>query len=664
MKRTLILTLLALSLLTAQAQTGHSWEDYFNSMGQLEDTETGAWEETYDELSEEAANPLDLNTCTREDLERLPFLSGQQVMDLMEYRDRYGRLESTGELLMIPSLDWHTREMLLHFVTIRPDTSRDSIPSLSSLFRHGKSEMVGTFRLPFYSRKGDRNGYLGYKYKHWLRYTYSCGQWLKAGLVASQDAGEPFFSGKNSLGYDYYSFYFLLRNRHRLKALALGRYRLRFGMGLAMNTSFSLGKLATLSTLGRTTNNILAHSSRSEAYYLQGAAATIRVARGLDVTPFFSWRKIDATLTDDSRGVRTILTSGYHRTPSEMDRRRNVSQTVAGGNVNYFNHGFHAGVTAFHAGFSLPLEPSRSQRYRRWRPEGKNFWNGSVDYGYLSRRLTIAGETATGSCGHLATLNSISFLASSQLSVMVLQRFYAYQYSSLFSNSFSEGGDVQNESGIYLGANYTPSRSLNILFYTDYSYFAWDRYLTLAGSHCWDNLLSCIWSHGNWRAQARYRLRMKERDNAKHTALVYKNEHRGRLALDYTSPRWQLRTQGDLAYCAFDDTSLGWMLTQSAGLHWHRLQAFGSVGYFHTDDYNSRVYTYERSVMYTFSFPSFSGEGIHYALNVRADITPRLMLMARLSTTDYFDRSSISSGLQEIDRSSQTDLELQIRWKF
>ena len=88
------------------------------------------------------------------------------------------------------------------------------------------------------------------------------------------------------------------------------------------------------------------------------------------------------------------------------------------------------------------------------------------------------------------------------------------------------------------------------------------------------------------------------------------------------------------------------------------------MGYFHTDDYNSRVYTYERGVLYTFSFPMFAGEGIHYAFNVRWDASGSLMLMAKLATTNYFDRSRIGSSYQQINQSSRTDLEMQVRWKF
>ena len=72
--------------------------------------------------------------------------------------------------------------------------------------------------------------------------------------MGSQDAGEPFLSNANNLGYDFYSFYFQVRKLGALKNLTLGRYRLRFGMGLVINNDFGLGKTNTLTTLGRNGN--------------------------------------------------------------------------------------------------------------------------------------------------------------------------------------------------------------------------------------------------------------------------------------------------------------------------------------------------------------------------------------------------------------------------
>jgi len=663
-KNLLILLCLLCTNCHLSAQDVQSWEEYFNRMGQLEDAESADWEQTYDELSEVASDKLDLNRCTREDLQRLPFLSEQQIMDIMEYRERAGRFESPIELRLIPSLETRDIDMLQQFIILGSEARGDTIPSLSNILHYGKNELVGTVKIPFYKRKGDVNGYLGYPYKHWLRYTFSYGQRVKAGVVASQDAGEPFFALQNNTGYDFYSAYILLRDMGRVKTLALGRYRLRFGMGLVMNTSFGLGKLNTLAMLGRSGNYVYAHSSRSEANYLQGAAATITVMEGLDATAFVSWRKIDATLNKDSTSVATILKTGYHRTPSEMNRRCNTSQQVMGGNINYLHNGFHIGVTGYLTSFNRELIPKTTQSYRRWYPAGSRFWNLSMDYGYLSNRLNIAGETAIDDGGAIATLNSISYQFTDRFSLMGLQRYYTYQYHTLFGESFAEGGAVNNESGLYLGANWVPIRGLSMMLYTDLAYFAWPKYQAATSSRSWDNFMQAVYEHGRLNMLVRYRLKMRDYDNEEKTALLTKYEHRGRVAVGYDSDVWSTRTQADLSFTSFTTNSLGFMVSQFASYRIGLLRLQAAVGYFDTDDYNSRVYIYEPSVLYNFSFPSFYGNGIRCSMNARADLGKRLMVIAKLGITHYFDRSSISSGLQEISSKGMTDLELQVRWKF
>jgi hypothetical protein len=94
------------------------------------------------------------------------------------------------------------------------------------------------------------------------------------------------------------------------------------------------------------------------------------------------------------------------------------------------------------------------------------------------------------------------------------------------------------------------------------------------------------------------------------------------------------------------------------------LKAQANVGWFCTDDYDSRLYQYESSVLYDFGFPMYYGRGMRYSVMVRADLGQRLTATAKMGTTHYFDRSSIGSGLQQVDRSSLTDLLLQIRYKL
>ena len=666
MNRTLrpCLTLAFLSwMLMATAQQQRPWEEAFANLSTAEDIESADWEDTYELLCDLEQHPIDINTATREQLQSLPFLSDKQVEDIQAYLYQYGGMKSLGELAMILSLDYNTRILLSHFVYCETK-EKDFVPDIGKMLRYGHHDLIVTANVPMYERHGDKQGYLGYPYKHSVRYRFAYSNRLRFGLVGAQDAGEPFMANKNSLGYDFYSVYAEMHDIGRLKSAVAGRYRASFGMGLVMNNSFSIGKLSILSSLGNQTYGLRAHTSRSEANYLQGAAATVTVAKGLDVSGFVSYRKKDATLGHGDSTITTIVTSGYHRTETEMNKKNNISETTAGGNIHFFRMGFHLGATASYSRYSKPLQPNTALRYHLYDPTGRDFWNASADYGYTGHRFSVHGETATGGCGAVATINTVSYSPSSNLSLMAIQRFYGKKYHAMHARSYSEGGKVQNESGFYLGTQWLPTRQIKLTAYTDYAYFPAAKYQAQVSSQAWDNLVQVQYDSEHLSLSARYRLKLQEQDNDEKTALITKTTHRARLTAAVPCGGWRLATTADWAYSEDEKKSLGWMISENIGYTHRWLKMNACVGYFDTDDSDSRIYGYEQGVLYTYSYKSFYGEGIRYALSVRADLGRHLMLIAHLSTVNYFDRNHISSSYQQIDRSSQTDLELQARWRF
>lgn len=638
-----------------------SWQDVIAELATSDDMESPAWDNTIDLLTELADSPIDINNATREDLERLPFLSDIQIEDIMAYLYQYGSMKSEGELAMIVSLDPLRRKLLTRFIFFGEKNEDRKFPKLSDISKYGKHDILASIKVPFYERKGDKNGYLGYQYKHSIRYTFSYSDYVKIGLTGAQDAGEPFFAGRNSMGYDHYSFYLSLRKMGRIKSLVVGRYKVKMGMGLVINNNIGLGKLTSLSSLGRQSNYIGGYSSRSDANYLQGAAITVSLPANMELTAFASYREIDATLNKDDGSIATILKTGYHRTPTEMEKKNNSSQSLAGGNLSFDKNGFHAGVTALYTHLNRNIDPGE-QLYRRYYAKGQDYWNISVDYGFNKGRFSFAGETATGDCNAIATINKLGFRASGSLSLMAVYRRYSYKYYSLFSESFSEGGYVQNESGIYLGAEWHPSSYLSMSAYSDYSHFPWAKYLIDFSSRAWDNLVSASYSRGNITLGLRYRLKMKEKNNDEKNGLTDDITHKARLFVEYKTETWKLKTQADFTSDHYKENSNGWMITQSASWTPNRKLSFSaSAGYFNTDDYNSRICFYEKGLLYSFNYPSLYGEGVRYSLWTRLTLSSRIWITAKLATTDYFDRDHISSGLQQIDHSSMTDLELQMR---
>ena len=664
MKRLILFCLILCNTIPSVAQQNMTWEECFEQFYAESDINESDKEEIFAILSELAEHPLDLNTATREDLERIPFLNAQQIEDIQAYVYQYHGMRTLGELSMIESLDFQRRQLLSYFVYLSPVSDNKPFPSLKEILSKGHHTLLFTFKAPFYQRKGDINGYLGYPYSHSFRYNFHYSDYFQLGLIGAQDAGEPFFSNKNKFGYDHYSFYIQLRKLGKIRNLVLGRYKLSFGQGLVINNNLSFGKYAALSTLGRQTNGIRVYSSRSSINYLQGAAATIELAYNLDLTTFLSYRTIDATLTSNG-DIKTILNTGYHRTAKEMERKDNASQFTTGGNLNWRCGGLALGLTALFTHFDKVLNPNTNLYYRRYAPSGNDFWNVGINYSYMRKCWSLAGETATSNGGTLATINNISVQVKSNLSLLAMQRYYRHDYTGLFARSFAEGGKIQNESGLLIGANWAVGHGISVMGYSDYSYFSHPRFGSHTASRTWDNVLNIYYTHKVWSLCAGYKLKLREKDDFNKTALINEITQRGRLTWNYKAKTWVSRTQLDISACHNLNNSIGYMASENVTWipnSWLQLTAL--LGYFHTDDFASRIYIYERRPLYSFSFPSFYGIGLHYALFARADLSPNLMLILQSSTTSYFDRDKISSGLQQINGSTKSDLELQIRWKF
>ena len=647
----------------ACAQQADDWRDALRRWMTAEDMENTYSEEVMEQLEERAQEPINLNQTTREELEQLPFLTAAEVEGLIAYIDRYRPLRSLNELHMVTALDYDVRQLLTHFVCCGDMAPARTWPTLSDIVRDGRHTIMGTAKIPFYERRGDHNGYLGPKVRHDIRYQFNYKNRIKFGLTAAQDAGEPFFANRNKWGYDHYVVYLQLRAMGRLEELNLGTYRVKMGLGLIMNNGFYLGKLATLQSLGRSSHTLTAHSSRGATDYLQGAAATVRLGRQWKVTAFASWRAIDATLNADGT-ARTIVNDGYHRTPTEMARKHNTHRTDAGGTVGWRRGTLYVNVNGVFTHLDRRLQPDKDGTlYRRYAAEGHNFINFSADYGWNDHRWTLNGETAINGDGALATLHTVSCRLSNPLTVMAMHRYYDKRYTALHARTFSEGGSVQNEHGIYLGVIWRPTHLWTLQTYADYAHFSWPRYQVSAASDAFDALLSLRYSHSRWSVDGRYRLHIRQQDDTNRLLLVNRTEHRARLTLTVAAtPRLTLRTQAD-GVVAFNKSGRhrGIMASQHADWQWRWLRADAHVGWFRTDDYDARLYQYEPSVAYDFSFPMYYGHGMRGALLLRAALGSHLQLSARMGLTKYFDRSTVGTALQQVDRSSLADLLVQLR---
>lgn len=685
----------AVHALGGEPVAGEDWDadDFWQALQEESAQEEGfsasLWEENREELEALMGHPLDLNTATRRSLEQIPFLTAPQAEALLDYRARHGRFRSLQELQLIEAFDRRTLRLVRPFLCVHGG-EQPVVGQKRFAWRNLRHEFRLRASVPLYRRDGYRPKsvpelmdnpnarYLGPPVSHSLRYEVRWADRLQAGLTASNDAGEPFFVGANRKGYDSYSLYFVYRGSGLLHTLALGKYRIDLGQGLIMGNGFLSSKGSSLPVAGLSRGKLRAHSSTDEYNYLNGAAVVVQPLGCLRLSAFYSYRKVDGR-TEGSDTLVSISTDGYHRLLREVERKSAAVVQTVGGSAHYLGTRFEVGLNAVGYLLSKTYQPTL-RYYNTYYFRGRRGYNLSADYRFAWRRVQLAGEVALDPRGHTALLQSVRVRLPGEWQAVALYRRYDLRYRSFYAHSFSEGGYVQNEEGIYLGAEGALPGRLRLTLFADLFRFPYAKYNVSTPSHGYDLMGRLLWTpHRICHLEAYYRYKEKgknlssaAREGEERTAVRPYATHRAKLQLrlEPFGEEGPAELKSAFLFASAGHRqhrrSRGWLVGQAAVWKPARLalRASGGFHYFHTDDYSARLYIYEYSLPYSFSVPSFYGRGLRGYVVLRWDWGKRLALVAKYGLTRYFDRSEISSGLQRIDGCRKQDVELMLRLKL
>lgn len=643
----LLLFLFFMLLASSLAAQKYDWDDFVEEYtSDVERAEEEDLQQHLLELKELTEHPLNINTATVEDLLQLPFLSEAQIEQIHAYIYLHGQMQTLAELRLVPLIDDATRRWIPLFMYAEPE-QQETDKRLFSRLRHDFSTRLD---IPLYYRVGQqqKNGYRGDPLYHRIRYTLGNSRHFQAGLRVEKDAGERF--------YDSYGAYAMLHDVGILDKAVVGDYRIGFGEGLVIGGStWNSKSTPPLKTQG----GIRPMTGMDETNFLRGAAVTLALNKHLKLSTFGSYRKRDATLTSKGE-VQTLRTDGYHRTASEWEKKRNVGSTVLGGNIAWYNKGFHLGATGYWQKFSRTLNPG-SQQYRAIYPKGNAFGAVGMNYGYTRYRLSFAGEAAySTAAGGWATINRASWSIGRSYVLSAVQRFYAYQYFSFYASALAENSNAQNESGVLVHLQAEPLAGLQLTAYADFFHHPWPRYRMTHSSTGQEFMLQGSYAISRKHTLlARYQLKRKENGD--------RMEPHHRIKLGWTcepSGQWRLQTTGSFHGVL---GSKGFMMVQNVRyvLPKPSLSFNGQLGWFHTDDYLSRIYVTQPSLYSSVSSASYSGHGMIGVLTCRwQSRNRRWMLEARYGMVRYFDREEQGTGLQRILSPWKNDLSVQTRIKL
>lgn len=645
-----------------------------------ENEEAMDYDSFYEELINYARNPMDLNKATREQLERLPFLSDQQVENILSYIYRFGPFRTVYELQLVEELDMTDIRRLLPFIVVSDTERSEKKIYMHDLLNYGKNELLlrvdrgletkeGYQILPEEQAQGNNKKYLGNQLYHSFRYRFHLRDRVQAGFAAEKDAGEQFW-GPVQKGYDFYSATLQLNNFGRFRTIVAGDFRANFGQGLVLRHDFGIGKSSYVLNVSPRNSGLKKYNSTDEVNFFRGAGTTIRVGR-VDVTAFYSNKMIDGDTAGHS--FSSQYKTGLHRTLGEWRKKQTVNQQVMGGNATLNIDKLQVGITAVHTRLDTRLEPDKAV-YNYFYFSGDRQTTAGAHYRMRWHRINFFGETAITDRGATATLNGFSISPVSQLSFVVLQRYYSPGFDTFYANAFSESSRINNESGLYIGAEIRPLRKWRLSAYADSYRFPWPKFGIDAPSIGTDYLVQADFAPRRnltmfWRFKTETRQSNLSGSTVTLPVLQPNRKTSLRYNLAYNTGDFVFRNivEANLYRKGDATPTYGVIASQDVSYKFPRapLKLDFRVQYFDAVDYDNRFYSYERDVLYAFSIPMYYGLGSRYYLNLRYELNQHLSLWFKIAQTVYADgRESLSSGNESITGNRKTDVRFMLKWDF
>ncbi|MCK9426050.1 MAG: helix-hairpin-helix domain-containing protein [Ignavibacteriaceae bacterium] len=621
----------------------------------------------YDEFENLARHPINLNTCTAEELIQIPILDLPDAALIIEHRKKFGMFISSSELFSVENLNSDKVQKLLPFVFAEQSSFKEekkTIPSVS--FLH---DLNFEYRSRIISDLQPRAGFLdnayqGNKIKFYNRGIFELDNTYRLSFLTEKDAGEKSLN-------DFTSFSLSAKKLGNFSSLVVGDYIVEFGHGLALWSPYAPSKSSDIGFVTRQRDkNIIPYKSTDENNFFRGAAIQY------DLYPFnFSLYASNNFFDASIDSVRNIISSipidGYHRTEIEYTKKNTAREQFLGGRIDYdVSNALQVSGLYYSSTYSLPIETSSSAVSAK----GKTFAHYSIAYSYLpadkageQSSFIASGEFSFNGIS-VAQLHSLQKTFSRNFSYVFSVRSYPRNYYSLHGRAFAENPyDLQNEIGLYNGILFSTSFG-KISFYYDQFMFpagTGSTPLSSKGNEVLLNVVSRI--SKNIETTLRYKNEKKDVVITGKEVKEFTERFRQQVRFETTFPvSSKLYLKNRIEYNSYSlkkdsFNEKGWLFFQDVKYKIEGdLSLYGRIIFFKTDSFNSAIYEFENDLPGIMSNLAMYGEGFRCYLLVKVKLLNRLAVSFKYSETTKPKEKTLSSGTSEIFTNVDNNFHLQL----
>ena len=556
--------------------------------------------ERYSDLHD---NPLPLNYASRSKLLSSGLMSAYQVAVLMGHREMTGDILSYEELSALDGFGVSFVSALRSFVSLESTSPPGHSSSPPLLIRNAMT-----------LKSGMRNAGTEFSPEgmYAAKYRISAGECVDAGISMRSSWQDSHFPPEK------YSFFLACYGRKFPGKLVLGDFSLRFGQGLALWSGFSMSGISAPDAFSRRPAGVVPYHSYSGDGAFRGLAAD------------FGRRHFNASVFAAGLGLREMMEGG-------TDFSRDI---LYGFNAGWYGMSGQVSATCFAVSPAVIDVPSGMEDLRL--PVSEYFTAAifSCDARFSVRGTYLFGEVSYDIYQDApAALAGVRTDVSDGVKLALMARYYPPEYSGLYSGAARSGSKCSNEHGISMALSHSSGNWVDIagktgfgssekrfqgVFSADASYSPEPKYGTDTSScqmkvMLTENVRISRFFSASFRISERYRT----------YAQPFRTDVRTDLRCGFS--RLNINFRINLLHC--EGTSFlsylegGWRLP--AMTVWLR------AGVFRADNWDDRIYAYERDAPGSFSVPAYYGRGYWTALTGGWRLSRGIKLYFRASFQDY-----------------------------
>lgn len=484
---------------------------------------------------------------------------------------------------------------------------------------------------------------LGGNFYRLIRYRFQSGNSWQAGWLMESDAGE---SVRRS-GPDFISAYVnWKRTGGRLNWL-LGDYSVQMGQGLICWQGMTFGPGTDLPAIKRQGVSVRPYQSVGEGRFLRGVAVSastrkvswdVFISRNPQTAPRYS-------LLDGRVGFRQVDVSGYHRTAMELAKKDRLIEYTAGGRMGSRFHGGRWNINWIGRCWSIPQFFIGDLRRvdTSWQVFRSN---ASADVSFTRGSLHAFGEMAVDARGRLASVLGAVVVLDRRVDWSIHLRWIGNAFRSVDGQAFQHASTGTSERGGYTQLRFRINDRQLLDVYSDMYFLPRPGFFSSTPSFG-------LIQGGRWQYQPdkrnllylRFQWARSDRDDDARPL--------PRTSI-HTSRSLRLHGQFDLgAKQSLSVRAEKIMIVAKEGpddetgflayLEWKKEPEKSGVGldvrllWVSTDGWASRIYAYERDVLYKAGFPAFFGKQLRGYLNASAPIGQRAMIWVHLFVDKKID---------------------------